>query len=161
MKNIAVLLVMFLFLSACSPGNRTFSDGNKWIPADFDMNGGVLLVQILPVKAKITADMDEFLSKKYPGKYVIVTQKEIDDKNGQYADLSKYRFAFQWNVGSRYNYSSSFTDYDVYGKFYDRSLNKLYPTTKKYNNYGQRAYIPFFNTIVQHAGKAGTPTASK
>jgi|SRR5450631_3385669 hypothetical protein len=161
MKNFATLLCMFIFVSACSPGNRTFSDAGKWIPADFNMNEGVLLVQIFPWKAKLTTDLDEFLQKKYPGKYVIVSQKEIEDKSGKYADLSKYRFAFQWTVGTRDHYNSNFTDYDVYGNFYDRSQSIKYPTTKKYNNYGQRAYIPFFNSIVKYPGKATVPAVTK
>jgi hypothetical protein len=153
MKNLTVFIIMLIFFSSCSPGNRSFSDGSKWIPSDFDMSNGTLLVEIFPGKEKLSLDMDAFLAKNYPGKYVIVSHKEIADKSDKYTDLSKYRFAFQWNVGTRYNFSSGFTDYDPYGKFYDRSADKLYPTTKKYNNYGNRSYIPFFNSIVKYSTK--------
>jgi len=154
MKNFACSILLFISFSACSPGNRSFSDGSKWIPAEFDMNRETLLVEKFPGKDRLTQDMDEFLAKHYPGKYVIVSKEEIADKSGKYGDLTLYRFAFQWKVTSRYNFSNGFTDYDPDGKFYDRSTDKLYPTTKRINNYGNRSYIPFFNTIVNQSSKS-------
>jgi hypothetical protein len=155
------LAVIVLFCISCSVSNRSFSDGSKWIPADFDINKGVLLVETFPGKERLTQDMEIFLTKNYPGKYVIVTQKEITDKSGKYSDISKYRFAFQWNVGTRYNFSSGFTDYDPYGKFYDRVENKLYTTTKKYNNYGNKSYVPFFNSIIKYSSSKSSASVTK
>jgi hypothetical protein len=160
-KNLICFFLLFISFTACSPGNRSFSDGSKWIPADFDIHSETLLIERYPGKDRLTQDMDEYLSKHYPGKYVILSKEEIA-KSGKYADHTIYRFAFQWKVKERYNYSSGFTDYDPDGNFYDRAADKLYPTTKRINNYGQRSYIPFINTIVNYSSKShgSSPTVT-
>jgi hypothetical protein len=164
MKKLAYFFVLCISFAACSPKNHSFSDGSKWIPSDFDIHNETLLIERYPGKDRLTEDMDAYLTKHYPGKYVIVSKEEIANKSGKYADLSLYRFAFQWKITERYNFSSGFTDYDPDGKFYDRSTDKLYPTTKRINNYGQRSYIPFINTIVNYCSKthrSAPQTASK
>ncbi len=163
MKKLAYFSLFCISFCACGPGNRSFSDGSKWIPSDFDMHSETLLIEKYPGKDRLTQDMNDYLTKHYPGKYVIVSKEEIANKSNKYADLSVYRFVFQWKFTARYNFSSGFTDYDPDGNFYDRSIDKHYPTTKRINNYGQRSYIPFINTIVNYCSKAhsSSPTAAR
>ncbi len=100
--------------------------------------------------------MLDYLAQNYPGKYEVMDRKAILNKTGRYADAEKYRFVFLWEkhytdktyAGSNFTYH----DVDPNGHFYDRSSDKQYPTTKKYNNYGNKSYIPFFNSIIKYTG---------
>lgn len=156
------LLFLLFFVTACSVNNKYFSDGKNWIPADFDPAKSMLLVERYPGKEKWNASVQEFLDKKYQGKYEIVSKEDILAINGKYSDTKVYKYAVLWGiVGSTSN--STFTggpsvDYmytnrkvDFYGHFLERATGKEYPVTKKYNNYGWKGYVPFFNSVIKYS----------
>lgn len=158
MRKIALFL--FVAFSGCSINNHSYSDGNKWIPQDFNPAKNILLVEHYIGKEKWNTALVEFLDKHYRGKYEIVDKADILGNQGKYADRNKYQFAILWaEVGSISHTSfaggSGTTNFsspqiDDYGHFLDRSSGKEYPTTKRYNNYGWKGYVPFFNTIIKH-----------
>jgi len=136
--------------------NWTFKDYEKLVPPDFNPKKDFLLIETFPVNAKSNERMKEWLQKNYPGAFAVVDVNLIQGKDNQYSDLSKYRFAFVWDgwsvVESHYTNGNSFVykHRDPMGHMLDRSTNTNYPTTKKYNNYGDYAYIPFFNSIMKN-----------
>ncbi|HEV8270717.1 MAG TPA: hypothetical protein VGQ04_05385 [Chitinophagaceae bacterium] len=146
MKILTLLIAAFLF-ATCNVSNKTFSDGASWIPESFNPNSDFLLVETYAVK-KENANMEAFLRQNYPGKYEVVDRKTIMDEAGKFADIKKYRYAFVWG-STHVSINGNFHYMDPNGNFYDRAEKKDYPTTKKYNNYGQKSYIPFFNTIIK------------
>lgn len=160
MKKNLFVFVVIAFLSGCSVAGSTFSDPAYWIPGDFNPQKGVLLVETFPW-SKANENMKNFLAQHYSGKYEVVDRKDIMSKSGKYADTKKYQFAFLWEknyrekqfAGSSITSASTFTAVDPYGNFYDRSVDKNYPTTKKYNNYGNKSYVPFFNSIEKYFKK--------
>ena len=155
------ILFLLVFMSSCSASNKYFSDGKKWIPADYDPAKSVLLVEHYPGKEKWNTSMTNFLDKKFPGKYEIVEKENILAINGKYSDTKVYKYAVLWGeVGGRShtsfsgggtttNFSSPTIDFS--GHFLDRATGKEYPVTKKYNNYGSLGYIPFFNSIIKYS----------
>jgi hypothetical protein len=148
MKRNKYLVLALLLIPAFTSAQRTFSDADKWIPADFNPARYTLLIETYPISSKAEGKMEEYLGKNYPWPYEVVTENAIKNTTGKYADTSKYRFAFVWRTdnstyGGRY-------DVDPNGNFYDRTTKKDYPTTRKINNYGQKSYMPFFNSIVKH-----------
>lgn len=149
MKNTVCVLIIILLIPALGSAqtNRTFADPDYWIPADFNPGTSTLLIARYPLTAKAENKMEEFLSKEYPWPYEIVDESAIRDNSAKYSDTTKYKFGFLWTLknwyGGRY-------DVDPNGFFYERTIHKEYPTTRKINNYGQKSYMPFFNTIVKH-----------
>ena len=152
MKLIVFLSFAILFFENCNVGKMTFSDAASWIPEDFNPKNGILLIETYPATEKFNKDMQDFLAKNYPGRYEIVDKDAIYKKKGKYADTKLYHFAFHWGAKSRFDkYNTPSINYsNPNGSFYDRSLNKEYPTTRKINNYGRSSYLPFLNSIVQH-----------
>jgi hypothetical protein len=154
-------LVLLIIISACSANNKYFSDGKKWIPANFDPAKSVLLVEHYPGKEKWNAQMIDFLDKKYTGKYEVLDKAGILAINGRYSDTKVYKYAVLWGTlggtshtsfsggGTTTNFSSPTVDYS--GHFLDRAAGKEYPVTKKYNNYGSQGYIPFFNSVIKYS----------
>ena len=156
--SIVTLIVFFVLGVASHPAkNSTYSDAANWIPADFNPNDGILLIEIHPRNTSQNEKMTEFLAQNYPYKYEVVDRGMIQGKPDKYADTKVYRFGVLWDFKmSQHNNidangKMSFqTDYDLYGQFIDRSTNKVYPRTTKANHYGQTGYEPFFNSVIQH-----------
>jgi hypothetical protein len=153
MKNIISIVIASLLFSACSISKGTYSDATKWIPSDFDINKGTVLIETYPGKEKWNESMSTFVEENYPGKFVIADKKDIENKTGKYNDFTKYRFVFKWSTETSWRATSTFSQVDWYGRIYDRSSDKLYPTTRKTNNYGWKGYIPFINSIVKYSEK--------
>jgi hypothetical protein len=148
MRRINYLLLVFLIIPAFTSAQHTFSDADKWIPTDFNPTKYTLLIETYPINAKAENKMEDYLSKTYPWPYEIVTGDIIKNNSEKYADTSKYRFAFMWRTDNS-RYGGPY-DVDPNGNFYDRTTKKDYPTTRKINNYGQKSYMPFFNSIIKH-----------
>jgi hypothetical protein len=151
MKSSLVIAAIVFILSACSFSKASFSDASKWIPDDFNPKTNILLIERYPMSAKSNIAMQDFLDKNYAGRYEIVDKKDILNRSGKYPDTKLYQFAFTWKATVSYRRGmSGSADVDPNGSFYDRANDKQYPTTKKTNNYGQKSYIPFFNSISNH-----------
>ncbi len=148
--TLLIVLIAFIF-SGCSVSKASFSDASKWIPDNFNPKNNILLIEPYPISEKSNRAMQDFLNKNYAGRYEIVERKDMLKKTGKYADTKRYQFAFTWKkmVSFRHGTTGS-RDIDPNGSFYDRSIDKEYPTTKKTNNYGQMSYVPFFNSITNH-----------
>ena len=149
MKKVIYGLIIIILIPSFVPAqsNRTFADPTHWIPPDFNPNTYTLLIAKYPLREKDEKRMEEFISKVYPWPCEIVDTAEIKSNPTKYSDSAKYKYAFLWTLknwyGERY-------DVDPNGFFYDRTNQKAYPTTKKINNYGDKSYMPFFNTIVKY-----------
>ena len=154
-KTILVTIASFLVLCSCHVSNKTFNDGDKWIPKDFDAKHSVLLIEKFPLrKEKYNQAMVDFLVQKYPYKYEVVERAVIENKKGKYADTKLYQFGLLWTriVRPGYGTSSSMQMVeDFEGNFYDRSTNTNYPKTTKTRSYGYWSYKPVINTIVAYA----------
>lgn len=154
------ILFLFVIMTGCSANNKFFSDGEKWIPADFDPAESVLLVEHFPGKEKWNTDMIHYLDEIYPGKYIVVSKEDIVAIQGKYKDKKKYRYAVLWGtINSRSNssrqsgnvlYYYSDPKIDFSGHFLERETGREYPVTSKYNNYGSKGYIPFFNSVIKY-----------
>lgn len=151
MKSAA--LILLVAFTSCNVNKHSYSDGAKWIPTDFNPAKDVLLVEHYPMKEKWNASMAQFLGKRYTWKYEIVDKETILGSKGKYADRQIYQFAVMWineespshstfsGGGTTTSFSGS--QYDMGGHFLDRYTVKEYPTTKKYNNYGWKGFVPF------------------
>ncbi len=138
-KMLPLLLVFICMFSSFSGDVKPYTNGDKWIPADFDPRQGVLLVLNFSIKEnpnaylkkaqdKATNEMKEVMAAGYPYKYEFVSKEDL--KGSKYADLDKYRFAvvdgntYTMSIGSGSGGSSS----NVF-HIYDRKLDKHYPDT--------------------------------
>ena len=157
MPKLFSILITCFFISGCSISNKSFSDAKAWIPENFNPNRDFLLIERFDITKRSNAEMQEFLQKHYTGHYAIEDRETIMSKRGKYGDFNKYRFAFLWALrskdhpGGAAGSGSVLQDIDPYGSFYDRSIDKKYPSTRKINNYGNKAYIPFFNSIMNNS----------
>ena len=133
----------------------TFSDAASWIPADFNPNNTILLIETHPRNTNQNTKMIDWLEKNYPYQYEVVDRSVIQNKTGKYSDTKIYQFGVLWEfkmtqvtkTDNKGKMSFS-TNYDLFGNFIDRSTNKTYPTTNKRNVYGQDGYMPFFHSIL-------------
>ncbi|HEY9340643.1 MAG TPA: hypothetical protein VIQ23_03615 [Hanamia sp.] len=158
------LLLLLIVISSCNISNRSYSDAAKWVPSDFNPSKYVLLVEKYPGKEKENNAMKEFLDKHYTGKYEITDKESILSPEGKYAD-KKYKYAVMWKVldglsrSNRTTFTPSVTTtiyysdpkYDINGHFRDRATGTDYAETKKYNNYGWKGFIPFFNSVTKYS----------
>jgi hypothetical protein len=119
------------------------------VPPDFNPKKDFLLIETFPVSAKSNEKMKQWLEKNYLGAFAVVDKSIINGKNNQYSDTSKYKYAFIWGSRNRTT-RGNFIYSDPNGNFINRTTNTEYPTTKKYNNYGDQAYITFFNSIMKN-----------
>lgn len=133
--------------SGCVFGKLTFSDGKNWVPKDFHPKTDLLLIQAFPTDKTINTEMISYLKKNYRGQYEVVEKEMILDKNSKYADTELYRFAFLWDTKIMNGIDKNENTKPI-GYFYDRSINKTYPSTTKSNSYQPRnAYKSYINTI--------------
>lgn len=159
MKRLALFCCsLLLFSASCiSPHKGTWSDGKDWIPADFDFQKDILVVEVFPLGRRSNEHMVKWLATKYTGKYVVVDKQSIMSKTGQYGDTRKYRFAMLWEeMHTDRHGATGYTDLDWNGRFYDRQNDKIYPVSRqaeRRNNFGNISYMSFLNTVM----KNGTP----
>ena len=158
-----LILFLLLILFSCNVNKRFYKDGSEWIPANFDQSKDILLVEIYPANEKWNISMVDFINKHYSGKY------QLADKNIIFSDSKYsrkvYKYAVLWRIhgGSANSVHTSFSpnltinsyssdaSENWTGHFYDRSTGKEYPETRKYNNYGLKGYIPFFNSVAKYS----------
>lgn len=150
-------LAIFIFFAIASgvPKNASYSDAAEWIPKDFNPTSTTLLIEKHPLKTKQNDRMIKYLQDHYPYPFEVVSKDDINNKNGKYADLKKYRFALLWRP-SVHTYttfsngvSSEHRAWDMFGNFIDRSTNKSYPSTSGRNIYGDVGYKPVINSIIK------------
>lgn len=144
---VVVFLLSFSLESKCQ--SWTFKDYKNLVPPDFNPKNDFLLIETFPISNKTNEQMKEWLAKNYTGEFAVVDISIINELNNQYSDTSKYKFAFVWGSWS-YTTRGKFTYSDPNGNFINRATKTKYPTTKKYNNYAGKAYIPFFNSIMKN-----------
>lgn len=155
MRVLSIISLAVIF-SSCNVSNSSFADAEDWVPSTFNPKNDYLLVETFPMSQNANEEMRQFLTQNYPGRFEIVSEKTIKEKSGKYADTKAYKFAFLWDEQTAFytgNSSSSGRREYANGNFYDRANDKAYPTTQKYNNYGRKSYIPFFNSIIKVTGK--------
>jgi hypothetical protein len=138
-KLLPLLLIVACMVSSFSGDVKPYTNGNKWIPTDFDTRNSVLLVLNFSIKEnpnaylkkaqdKATNEMKEIMKADYPYKYEFVSKDDL--KSGKYDDKEKYRFAlvdqntYTQTIGAGAGGSSS----NVF-HIYDRKNDKHYPDT--------------------------------
>jgi len=141
-------LVCGLALGSCAI-NRTIKNkalDTSIVPVDFDPNKHVILVVKMPRdrKGKINRQMNDLLTKYYPGKYEIVESNDLALTNSKYADTSVYKYAVlntltgvthttntttNYGSGNSHTLSPSATTTYIAYRFLDRSSNTAYGTS--------------------------------
>ncbi len=144
---------MFTILfCGCNTSKMTFSNGDKWIPADYDPYTTVLLVETFEVSARAQKKIENYMALTYPYKYEFVRLKTINEKSGEYADIKKYKFAIVYSSQTTVKISGpTFTSFDY--NFIDREKGNEYPPTKKASGYAIMTFKPMINTLVKHFEK--------
>lgn len=157
-KNHLLSFVCLIFFFVLATGSlivkkASYKDAADWVPKDYNPEKTTLLVEKHLLKKKQNEKMIKFLKDNYPYPFEVVDRQTIMSKKGQYANTDKYKFAVLWE-----GYSSTSTSYsngkfsesrkwDMFGYFQNRATGEEFPKTKRYNNYGQKGYIPFFNSV--------------
>jgi hypothetical protein len=154
--SILSLAFFFIIAVASSHKNASFKDAQQWIPQDFNPNNTTLLIEKNPMSKRVNEKMIEWLQKNYPYRFEIVDDGVIENKiSSNYSDGKAYPFGVIWEIKSvpvttTMNGQTHFeTEYDLYGRFVDRSVKKVYPTTSRSSYLRGEGYIPFFNSVVQ------------
>ena len=155
------------FPSKNQASEKVFSNGDNWIPPDFNPRKTVLLIQLLDENVvnqgwrvklkKWNKEMKEYMQEKYPYKYEFSTSDDIEYKGKKYSDYQKYPFGLMINKGSLTytggaagtgpNNSNTGQVYDFY--FMDRASGKKYPLTKKASSNPVMTFMPVINTILE------------
>jgi hypothetical protein len=152
------IIVFTILFCGCNTSKMTFSNGDKWIPADYNPNTTVLLVQTFGVSAKAQEKIENYMAETYPYKYEFVGLKTINEKSGKYADIKKYKFAIVYSSHTTTSRDiqtgksgPTVTGFDY--NFIDRETGKEYPPTKKSASYAIMTFKPMINTLVKHFEK--------
>ena len=152
--SLASLIVFFLLALASSPSNNIYSDGEKWIPENFDPENTTLLIATHPVNEKENDRMIKFIEEKYPFPFEVISEKVIESNSAKYSDVKKYRFVLLWSSATTSKFGRDASGnvgtsnaWVMFGYFKDRSTGISYPTTQKRNVYGQIGYKPVINSI--------------
>jgi hypothetical protein len=147
-SGFAILLFLFLAI-ASNPSKKTFSNGEKWIPKDFDPTKTTLLIQKFRSSEKQQTKMEGYMEEKYPYKYEFVSTETIIEREGKYADTDIYRYALRiTSHTTTYTNSNMVTSgFDFY--FYDRANDIKYPASNKASSYIFTTFQPVINTILK------------
>ena len=144
-KNLysGIAIFLFLFLSiACYPSKKTYSNGEKWIPEDFNPAKHTLLIQKYKSNEKQQAKMEQYMQQKYPYKYEFVSMETIIDREGIYADTNIYRYALRFIPQS-----TTSQVFDFY--FYDRATDFKYPASNLTSFYIFNSFQAVIKTILK------------
>jgi len=144
-KNLysGIAIFLFLFLSiACYPSKKTYSNGEKWIPEDFNPAKHTLLIQKYKSNEKQQAKMEQYMQQKYPYKYEFVSMETIIDREGIYADTDIYNYGLR--IISQNTTSSAFDFY-----FYDRATDFKYPASNLTSFYIFNSFQAVIKTILK------------
>ena len=133
-KLLSVLLFFILFITVSS-FKIAPSLCHQWLPADFNPNNGILLIQKHPFNKNQNDRMVKFLKKKYPWRYEIATVEQIK-QDEKYSDTRLYQFAILWTDFLTPINASGYR-HDVDGHFLDRSTGTVYPGSSLGYNYGR------------------------
>ncbi len=144
-KVIVFALAIFGCISSCNTSKKTFGNGDKWLPADFNPSKTILLVEKFKAVAKVQQKMEECMSENYSYKYEFVDKETIENRTGKYKDTKLYKYALIQTLGRVVSYN------DMGGGdfcFFDRENNKQYPATKRECSNTMMLFKPIINTIV-------------
>ncbi len=148
-----VCLVLFSVMAVSSVGKKaTYNKSELWLPPEFDPQNVTLLIEKHPLSKKQNRKMIKFLKDAYPYNFEVLSKEEIDAKTGAFSDSKKYPWAVLWVERSTDSYNASGNrtgGYNLAGYFLDRNTGKGYNSSPRVNNYGQKAYRPFFNAITK------------
>jgi hypothetical protein len=131
----------------------TFDNKRGWLPDDFEPKSTILLVEEDRWSKKQTQLMEDYMKKKYPYKYEFASYEAIHSKEDKYADTKLYKYAlviFE-NSASQTQPTGMVVNapagYDF--NFYNRDLDKDYPSTRKASGSAILTFEPVINTIVK------------
>jgi hypothetical protein len=143
--------LLISFFAGCIASNLTFGNGDKWIPADFDPQKTVLLIERSETMTAEEKDMDEYMKKTYPYRYEFVTIDKIRNTSEKYPNDTEFRYAL---VNYLYHLNTSKGPVGVEDfNFYDRMNAKSYPNSEKGSYKKIVTFKPLINTIVSRYKK--------
>lgn len=154
--SVLTIAVFFFIALASNPSKKVFKNSEKWIPDDFVPSKTILLVEKFSVSEKAEQQMEDYMSEKYPFKYEFVSLSTIKNREGKYADTKLYKYALVITShsstmtkaeGASTSGGLTVTGFDF--NFYDRSIDKNYPPTKKASSYAIMTFKPVINTIIK------------
>lgn len=149
---ISALFILFAIASA--PSKMTFHNSDKWIPAEFNPNAQILLIENFH-SSSVQQKAEDYVSKHYPYKYEFVSKEDIYSTD-KYKDNILYRFALISNKdyfttnytrsnGSTGSISGEGTDFG----FYDRKLGVTLQKAKRGSSNALLTFKPIINSIVK------------
>lgn len=154
--SILTIAVFFYIALASNPSKKVFQNSENWIPDDFIPSKTILLIEKFFVSKKAEQQMDDYMNEKYPYKYEFVSLSTIKNREGKYADTKLYKHALvitsHSNTMTKADGASTSGGLTVTGfdfNFYDRSIDKNYPPTKKPSSYAVMTFKPVINTIIK------------
>jgi len=151
-----ILLSASIILGSCNTSKKTFTNGEKWIPNDFEPAKTILLIEKFTISQRVEQNMEEYVKGKYPFKYEFVSLETIKNKTGKYSDTKLYRHALVISShtshlsqaeGAATSGGLTTTGFDY--NFYDQDKQKPYPSTGISNSYIMMTFKPVINTIVK------------
>jgi hypothetical protein len=137
-----------LLFAGCNPSKKIFKNADDWIPADFNPNKTILLVEKYKDVRKVNQQMEEYMSENYSYKYEFVDKATIDNREGKYKDTKLYKYALIQTEGRK---PGVIQKGEIWGGdfcFYDRENSKQYPATKRECSNTMMLFKPIINTLM-------------
>ncbi len=143
MKIQILFCVILTIVVAAGCSNKTFSNGDKWIPADFHASSTTLLIIRFGNEKEYQA-AQTFVKENYPHPhqftYLLDTAKFTDVKKFRWVVLEEHVDM----TPNRPTYPH-ITGIDYY--LYDRLERRSYPVTKRASSTYLMTFRPFIRTI--------------
>jgi hypothetical protein len=129
-----------------------------WIPAGFDANNSILLIEQLDMLTsakkleKMISGQKEIMQTIYPYKYEFATTTDLNDES-KYTDKKTYKWVLKYTTGTHQIPNFNGMGYMTVGYFdfyiYDREANVNYPVTGYSDSYPLHAMKPIVATLVK------------
>lgn len=158
-KKIVYILSFVAFLltlSSCSlrkvketkKAKTEFTVKNGAIPPEFGQDSETYLVLVKRTKKRYNKFMEKALQKYYTGKYIVLSRAQL--QSGDY-DSSKYRYEFDYDKGTKYQFYNPQTGKTYQPKFFkryfvnDRLNDKKYKCGAEFTYFGNAMKVYFQN----------------
>jgi hypothetical protein len=153
LTTLTLIFFLAIGIASVSPKKAYYKNPKDWAPINFNPKDIILLVAKHPDGDRPTANMIAHLTKYYPYRFEVVDEsfiKEMGDE--EYGDTVLYRFGIIWYYIESRAAGSTMASYNLYGKFFDRALQKEIRANQPGNIYGRTGYKVFINTIIGQFG---------
>lgn len=139
--KIAIVVILCSSLNSCfigkaatvSKAKKEFTVENYAIPPEFGNDDNAYLIGVLHGPDYYDKFVRKNFDKAYTGKYVLLTQEELDSE--KYQDLEKYRYTLAYRGGSSTTHKITITQKKFF--VYDRLNKKKYITGAEFPYYAK------------------------